>query len=291
MSASSRQLPPRPRDTVVIRNLAVRTLIGTERWDRAKEQPMIVTLSMQLGAALSGADDLAGSYHYGLISKAVAEYAEKTVGLRTVEALACGIAQLCIVDWNVDVVTVRVERPTALLVAKAAGVEITRSRADHPTDSSSGEVRLVKRDMTTVAQVATLYQPGDRILISGMSVRAIIGVNPWEREQVQDIILNLTIYPALDRAGGAAAAAAIAATADPYVASCNFRYISKAVVQFVEASQFKTVEALVVSVARLVVVECLGVARATVRVEKPSALIFAESAGVEVTRDASDFTS
>lgn len=69
----------------------------------------------------------------------------------------------------------------------------------------------------------------------------------------------------------------------------NYRTIARVVSQYLEASQYKTVEALATSIARICVEQC-HVAKVTVRVEKPSALLFAHSAGVEITRDRASFT-
>jgi dihydroneopterin aldolase len=51
----------------------------------------------------------------------------------------------------------------------------------------------------------------------------------------------------------------------------------------VDKTTFKSVEALVVFIARLVTVD-FGNELVTVRAEKPNALAFAEGTGVEITR-------
>ena len=42
---------------------------------------------------------------------------------------------------------------------------------------------------------------GDRILIRDLMVRGIIGLNDWEREKKQDILINLTLYADCRAAG------------------------------------------------------------------------------------------
>lgn len=66
------------------------------------------------------------------------------------------------------------------------------------------------------------------------------------------------------------------------------RAVCRRVVAAAEASEFKTLEAFVTHVARLCVVDN-GVPKVTVRAEKPSALVFADCSGVEITRSARDF--
>lgn len=120
--------------------------------------------------------------------------------------------------------------------------------------------------------------PDDRIEIKDLLVRGILGINDWEREKAQDILVNITLFADL-RAAGAS---------DDLDDSVNYRTITKRVIEHVESSARYTVEALASDIARL----CLqgsGVERVRVRVEKPGALRFARSVGVEIERRASDF--
>ena len=64
--------------------------------------------------------------------------------------------------------------------------------------------------------------------------------------------------------------------------------ITKRVIQHVEASSDFLVERLVTDLARIVIME-FGVERVRVRVEKPGALRFAESVGIEIERSRADF--
>ncbi len=118
----------------------------------------------------------------------------------------------------------------------------------------------------------------DRILIRNLLLRAVIGVNEDERNNVQDVVLNITLE-ADTRAAGAS---------DRIEDTVNYRTITKQIIAHVEASRYYLVEKLAAEVARV----CLahqGVQRATVRVEKPGALRFADSVGVEITRTREDF--
>jgi len=117
----------------------------------------------------------------------------------------------------------------------------------------------------------------DVILITDLLVRGIIGVNDWERERPQDILINIAL-----RADTRAAA-----RADDVAHSVNYRTIAKEVIRHVEGAARLTLEALADDLARL----CLAddrVAQVTVRVEKPSAVRFARSVGVEILRRRED---
>ncbi len=118
----------------------------------------------------------------------------------------------------------------------------------------------------------------DRILIRDLLLRGIIGLNEWERKQKQDILINLTIFSDLERAGAT----------DDVAHTVNYRSITKVVIALVESSSCFLVEALATEIARLVIVD-FGVLRVVVRVEKPGALRFAKSVGVEIDRCKADF--
>ena len=118
----------------------------------------------------------------------------------------------------------------------------------------------------------------DRIIIKDLLLRGIIGINDWEREKRQDILINITLSGDLRAAG----------ESDKIEDAINYRTLTKKIIQHVEDSSRYTVEALATDIAKL----CLsaeGVQRAQVRVEKPGALRFAKSVGVEIERSLSDF--
>ena len=118
----------------------------------------------------------------------------------------------------------------------------------------------------------------DRILIRNLRLRTIIGLNDWERENRQDVVINLTISTDLRAAG----------VSDDVADTLNYRTLTKDVIAHVESSSHFLVETLAHEIARLAVVEH-GADRVVVRVEKPGALRFADSVGVEVERSRSDW--
>lgn len=118
----------------------------------------------------------------------------------------------------------------------------------------------------------------DSIFIRHLLLRTIIGLNDWERETEQDVLIDLEILFDLRAAG----------TSDDVEDTINYRTISKSIIAYVESSRHYLVEALATAIARLVIVEH-GAGRVRVRVEKPGALRFAESVGVEIERTAEDF--
>jgi FolB domain-containing protein len=113
----------------------------------------------------------------------------------------------------------------------------------------------------------------DQILITDLAARGILGINDWEREKPQEILINLVLFTDLRLAGAS----------DRVEDSVNYRTIAKKALAWVETSKRFTVEALAADLARLCLEEP-GVRKVRVRVEKPGAVRFARSVGVEIER-------
>lgn len=114
----------------------------------------------------------------------------------------------------------------------------------------------------------------DHIIIKDLHLRGIIGINDWEREKPQDILINLILFADLHRAG----------QSDQIEDTINYRSVAKRIIGHVEEISPYTVEALAEQIAQICLEEP-GVIRAQVRVEKPGALRFADSVGVEIIRE------
>jgi FolB domain-containing protein len=115
----------------------------------------------------------------------------------------------------------------------------------------------------------------DRIIVRNLLVRGILGINPDERTSRQDILINLEIFTDIRTA----------ACTDSIDDSLNYRSLTKAVIEHVEAAEDLLVERLVTEVADLILHDFRALA-VRVRIEKPGALRFAESVGIEIYRTA-----
>ena len=120
----------------------------------------------------------------------------------------------------------------------------------------------------------------DKVIVKDLLVRGILGINPEERIKKQDILVNLIMYADIRQA----------AQTDDIADAVNYKSISKRVIQHIEDGSDFLVEKLVTDLARIIITE-LGVEKVMVRVEKPGALRFAESVGIEIERSRSDFDS
>ncbi len=114
----------------------------------------------------------------------------------------------------------------------------------------------------------------DKILINDLVARGIIGVNDWEREKPQEIWINVVLYVDV-RAAGAS---------DNLDESVSYSGVAKKLLAHAETAKRLTVEALATDLARLCLDEP-GVQKVQVRVEKPRAVRFARSVGVEIERE------
>jgi FolB domain-containing protein len=113
----------------------------------------------------------------------------------------------------------------------------------------------------------------DKIIIKDLSTRCIIGVNEDERREKQDILIQIILWADLGRA----------ARSDRFEDTVDYRAVKKKVLAMVEDSACFLVEALAERIAGICL-ESAGVEIAQVTVEKPSALRFARSVGVEIVR-------
>jgi 7,8-dihydroneopterin aldolase/epimerase/oxygenase len=118
----------------------------------------------------------------------------------------------------------------------------------------------------------------DKIIIKDLLVRSIIGINPEERTNKQDILINVVMFADIRTA----------AANDDIDAAINYKTVTKRIINHVEASADLLVEKLVSDIARLILSE-FAVERVRVRVEKPGALRFAKSVGIEIERTIQDF--
>jgi len=117
----------------------------------------------------------------------------------------------------------------------------------------------------------------DQILINDLSARGIIGINDWEREKPQEILINIILFTDIREAG----------KSDDLSESVNYRTISKKVQSHAETAERLTVEALATDIARICLEEP-GVQKVRVRIEKPGAVRFTRSVGVEIERTRED---
>lgn len=113
----------------------------------------------------------------------------------------------------------------------------------------------------------------DQILIKDLLCRGVIGISDRERSQPQDILVNVILFVDITKAG----------QTDSIEDSVNYRTVAKRILAHVEKIGRYTVEALATDVANICL-EDERVVKTRVRIEKPGAVRFSASVGVEIER-------
>lgn len=114
----------------------------------------------------------------------------------------------------------------------------------------------------------------DRILIKDLLVRGIIGVNPDERKNRQDIVINATLWADTRRAGAS----------DDVNDTVNYRTATKAMLAHVEQNEPYLVEKLAADLVRVCFDSDERLQAIELTVEKPGAVRFARSVGLTIYR-------
>ena len=114
----------------------------------------------------------------------------------------------------------------------------------------------------------------DKIIIKNIHCFAVLGINPEERINKQNVVVNVTLHNDIEKA-------AVSRNIEDAV---NYYEVAVVVKEFVEQAAALLVETLVTDIANLLLTNYQSVSQVTVRVEKPDAVPFAESVGVEIVR-------
>ncbi len=121
------------------------------------------------------------------------------------------------------------------------------------------------------------HQALDRIHIRDINVRCIVGINDWERKRRQEVAISTTLYLDLSTAG----------RSDRVEDTVDYKALKNDILRTIEDSRFYLIERIAETVADLCL-ERSAVQRVDVIVDKLTALRFARSVAVEITRTKSD---
>ncbi|MBF0357551.1 MAG: dihydroneopterin aldolase [Magnetococcales bacterium] len=113
----------------------------------------------------------------------------------------------------------------------------------------------------------------DIIDIHDLRLRCIIGIQEWERKTLQDVVINLTLFTDLSKAGNS----------DRIEDTVNYKTLCKQIIAMTEASSFFLIEMLAEKISGLALAD-ERVAAVQVKVDKPGALRFSRSVGVTIKR-------
>ena len=119
-------MPPK-KDFIFIEGLQTRCVIGIFDWERKIRQKVLIDLTFPTDVRRAARRDrIEDALNYKALAKRVLRETQKT-RFHLVESLAEFVASLCLKEFGLPEVTVRISKPGAVRGSKNVGVEITRS--------------------------------------------------------------------------------------------------------------------------------------------------------------------
>jgi dihydroneopterin aldolase len=113
----------------------------------------------------------------------------------------------------------------------------------------------------------------DKIFIRELKVPCLIGIFDWERKKKQIVSIDLEFPAPISKA----------ARTDKIRDAVDYKKIAKRTIQFVAQSRFYLIEALIESLAALLLKE-FSLKEITLQIEKPGAIRGARTVGIRITR-------
>lgn len=115
----------------------------------------------------------------------------------------------------------------------------------------------------------------DRLIIRDLLVRGIVGLNPDERKNQQDILVNVVMW----------ADTRPAAASDDITDAVNYRTIAKGIINHIQNGEPRLVERLAAELVQLCFEGDSRLQAVELTLEKPGALRFARSVGITIYRE------
>jgi 7,8-dihydroneopterin aldolase/epimerase/oxygenase len=121
---------------------------------------------------------------------------------------------------------------------------------------------------------------GDRIFLRGLTAECVIGFIDWERRVKQTVVVDLELPVDCRQA----------AVSDDVTDTVDYKKVSKRVLAFIEASEFKLVETLAQRLAMLILEE-FALEWIRLSINKPGAIRNSRDVGVAIERSRADLSS
>ena len=116
------------QDTIFIRGLEARAILGVNDWERVEPQTVLLDLEMACDASVPAEeDDLEKAINYRSVAKAVLGHVEAS-SYFLIETLAERVAELVLREFPVPWVRLRVTKPGAVRFSREVGVLIERGK-------------------------------------------------------------------------------------------------------------------------------------------------------------------
>jgi len=198
-----------PLDVIRVTDLELRTAsLGVDLWQRpSKHQPLVCSLDIRTSVRSEATEDnlLTDSLNYGTVTKAIERHIAHLPAPSSdhdelpLEQLAEDLCHVVLFHASAPNVRLELRRPRALLTAEAVGVVLSRSRSDYtaspsppssPPSSappSSSPTYTLRPDAPSLAH--------DTLFVRALRRQIIIGLNPCERLDEQQVIVDLEFGP------------------------------------------------------------------------------------------------
>ena len=121
---------------------------------------------------------------------------------------------------------------------------------------------------------------GDRIFLRGLPAECFIGFIDWERRVKQTVVVDLELPVDCRHA----------AVTDDVTDTVDYKKVSKRVLAFIEASEFKLVETLAQRLAMLILEE-FPIEWLRLSINKPGAIRNSRDVGVSIERSRADLSA
>ncbi|KAK2461235.1 hypothetical protein APHAL10511_006762 [Amanita phalloides] len=244
-------------DILFVDRLSLSAKIGLDCWGRSRPQTVLISIYLHLApdgflARAGQSDNVNDTVDYGRLTKAVMMYVEgKENGFSNVEQMMNGVVEetFHLAGENGREVCVTAELPKMVQLAQG-GMAI-----EIKTTQIKGEIIMVQK----------------KVYVKDISLAVIIGVNEPERHGKQRVVVNLEIYERVD-------------------ATLDYPAVVQTLAKDMDRMEYLTLEKMVWEIAHRTC--CLlgeQAEKVTIRAQKPSALSFAQSSGIQITRRMADF--
>ncbi|KAF9468354.1 Dihydroneopterin aldolase-domain-containing protein [Collybia nuda] len=243
-------------DVVFIDTLALTANVGPDCWGRERVQPVNISVYLHLETsyltAAGRSDDVLDSVHYGHLSKAITGLVRDKADapFGNVDALVKDVSEQAFLLAGLVASEVRVVIDLPKQILLAANFSI---------------------DVLTPRDLASTFC-ARKITITDLIIPVVIGVNPPEREAKQRVITNIII---VEKEG--------------HHPTPKYPEIVSRISKDIESSSYLTLEKFVLEIVQTACLSSEVIEEVTVRAQKPSALSFAHSSGVQITRQRTAF--
>ncbi|KAK8193834.1 Dihydroneopterin aldolase-domain-containing protein [Phyllosticta capitalensis] len=266
----ARRLWPYGADKVAVRNLSLVANAGFDIWGRMKEQPLQVSVTLALRSPFNSAakDDKVDSstVHYGTLSKTV------------LSAISKASSGGWLDDWTLgSVISAAIVEavPETNKTLESSAIDVCFPKGSTLGTGTGASWKIFYRPPNQIDDERTLVKVAPCVYLRDVHVPTLIGVNSNEREKKQAVVLNVWI----DHTGY-------------FHYGKNHCDLESELVEIMEKSSYETLETLAEQLALhcsstigpIVPIRLEGSPRVRIRLEKPSAVPFADAPMIEISR-------